>query len=206
MTVSSSKGPSTAKAITGLPKKSVRSVQLVGVGSTTSSLARQCWRSVSRGRRWASLRQRDTGRVVAVAGAVDDPVHHAVPAAEAPAGPGQHREPLVGEVGAPEAVEQLAQEPVDPAQDRVELGPAPGDGVHVGQPVGVGEAEQGGRLQDELLLVAQALGRRLLGQVGQVVEQAVELEDDAPGVGGVVDEQVDRPGHLHGGTRSGGGR
>ncbi len=60
-TVSSLKGPSTAKETTGLPKKSVRSVQLVGVGSTTSSLARQCWRSVSRGRRWASLRQRDTG-------------------------------------------------------------------------------------------------------------------------------------------------
>ena len=53
--------PPTAKATTGCPKKSVRSVQLVGVGSTTSSLARHCWRSVSRGRRWASLRQRDTG-------------------------------------------------------------------------------------------------------------------------------------------------
>ncbi len=61
VTVSSSNGPSTAKEITGLPKKSERSVQLVGVGSTTSSLVRQCWRWVSRGRRWASLRHRDTG-------------------------------------------------------------------------------------------------------------------------------------------------
>ena len=42
VTASCSKGPSTAKVMTGLPKKSRRSVQLVGVGSTTSSLAVQC--------------------------------------------------------------------------------------------------------------------------------------------------------------------
>ena len=58
---SSSNGPSTAKAMTVLPKKSVRSVQLTGVGLTSTVFDRQVWRSVSRGRRWASLRQRETG-------------------------------------------------------------------------------------------------------------------------------------------------
>jgi hypothetical protein len=61
VTVNSLNGPSTANETTGLPKKSVRSDQLVGEGSTTSSLDTQCWRSVSRGRRWASFRHRVTG-------------------------------------------------------------------------------------------------------------------------------------------------
>jgi hypothetical protein len=61
VTVSSEKGPSTANEATGLPKKSARSDQLVGAGSTTISLDRQCWRSESRGRRWASFRARETG-------------------------------------------------------------------------------------------------------------------------------------------------
>ena len=40
--MSSSKGPSTAKEATGLPKKSVRSDQLVAAGSTVMSLLKQC--------------------------------------------------------------------------------------------------------------------------------------------------------------------
>src|SRR5664280_1363286 len=61
VTVNSLHGPSTANATTGSPKKSVSTVQLVGEASATSSLDTQCWRWVSRWRRWASFRLRVTG-------------------------------------------------------------------------------------------------------------------------------------------------
>ncbi len=182
-----------------MPKKSDRSVQLVGVGSTTRSLARQCWRSVSRGPEVGLVAAPGHRRVVAVVGAMDDPVHHARPipvdrrpGRPAPTAARGRRRCGAGCPGARPAA------PSTRPRTRVELGPPARPRVDGGQPGGIGEPQHGGRLQHQLLARRpRRWAGDWLGQVGQVVDQAVELVDDAPGVGGVVDQQVDGPGHLH---------
>ncbi len=53
----------------------------------------------------------------------------------------------MGEVGRPQRVEQVAEEAVGRGEHRVEFGPAPAVGVDSGQSVGVGQAQQRGRLE-----------------------------------------------------------
>ena len=50
--------------------------------------------------------------------------------------------------------------------------------------------------EGEPLLVAEPLGRGSLGQAGQVGDQQIQLEQDAPRVGHVVDQQVEGAGHV----------
>ena len=65
----------------------------------------------------------------------------------------------MGEEGLAQAVEQLGQQAVHPAQHGVELRTALGFRVHGGQPAGVGEPERGGGLQYQSLVVAEAPAR-----------------------------------------------